>query len=440
MSDSNRQLVAIGLNHQSAPVEVRERLAMPKELIGAHLKTLIQNGHAEESVILSTCNRVEIYALVEKTEGGRGIRSYLTGEHDQASAIAKHLYHLEGEEAVRHLFRVASSLDSLVVGEPQILGQLKEAYDSALNHRSAGRVLGRVVRRAISVGKKVRTETAIGSSTVSVGTAGVDLAEQVLGNLEGRTGLIVGAGDLAELVAVSMKNHGLSEIIVVNRTLSRAEELAQKVGGVAVPYEALASQLDRVDVAVTSTASQRPILTPDILAPVMRRRRFRPLFLLDLSVPRNIAEEVNGLEGAYVFNIDDLQEVAKRGQQRRQEEALIAEALVRGEAERCYQSLDALNAGPLISAMTQRADEILSRERQRSHKMLSTLSEEQRLGVEAMNRAMVKRLLHDPIALARHLAEEGRSEEMELLGEAFGLQVAELLTEEAEVQSSPDES
>ena len=180
MAASTGRLVAIGLNHETAPVELRERLAMPQDLVGPHLKTLLEKGYARESVILSTCNRVEVYALVDEEEGGQGIRSYLSGRHERSETVSEHLYHYEGEEAVRHLFRVASSLDSLVVGEPQILGQLKDAYDTALNHESAGRVLGRVMRRAISVGKKVRTDTAIGGHTVSVGTAGVALAEQVL--------------------------------------------------------------------------------------------------------------------------------------------------------------------------------------------------------------------------------------------------------------------
>ncbi|MEC7240889.1 MAG: glutamyl-tRNA reductase [Myxococcota bacterium] len=413
--------MAIGLNHETAPVELRERLAMPQDLVGPHLTTLLEKGYAKESVILSTCNRVEVYALVDEDEGGQGIRSYLSGNRDHAEIISKHLYHYEDEEAVRHLFRVASSLDSLVVGEPQILGQLKEAYDTALSHHSAGQVLGRVMRRAISVGKKVRTDTAIGGHTVSVGTAGVDLAEQVLGTLADKKCLIFGAGEVAELVAVAMQSRGIGELQVINRTLHRAEELAKKVAGVAHTEEALLTELEHVDIAVTSTAAQTPVLTASMMAPVLRKRKFRPLFLLDLSVPRNISEDVNGLEGAYVFNIDDLQDVAQRGLRRRSEEAQLAEVLVENEASKCFRSLDSLNAGPFIAALTQRAEDIVETERQRSHKVYAELTEEQRSGMDAMHRAMVKRLLHEPIAQARKLAEEGRMEELLTLGETFGI-------------------
>jgi glutamyl-tRNA reductase len=432
MRTEGRELVAIGVSHQTAPVEIRERLAMPKELVGLHLKTLLERGHAMETVILSTCNRVEIYALVDESEGGNAIRGYLSDAHGEGGSLAAHLYHHKGEDAVRHLFRVASSLDSQVLGEPQILGQIKEAYEAALQNRSAGRVLNRVMRRAISVGKKVRTDTAIGNSTVSVGTAGVGLAEQVLGSLKGRVGLVIGAGELAELVAVSLKTHGLSELLVSNRTQARAEELSNKVGGRCIAYEDLAQVLERIDVAVVSTAAQQPILTRELLAPVMRARRNRPLFLLDLAVPRNVASDVQDLEGAYVFNIDDLQAVAQKGREKRQEEAAVAEALVSIEAERCYKSLDALNAGPFISAMTQRADEIVAIERQRTHAVLEGMEPDERKAVEAMNRAMTKRLLHDPIRLAKKLAEEGRSEDLELLAEAFGLELSALHTQEVE--------
>lgn len=415
------RLVAIGLNHETAPVDLRERVAMPQELIGPHLQTLLQKGYAKESVILSTCNRVEIYALVDEKEGGEGIRAYLSGGHESAELVTDHLYHYEGEDAVRHLFRVASSLDSLVVGEPQILGQLKEAYDTALSHDSAGQVLGRVMRRAISVGKRVRTDTAIGGHAVSVGTAGVALAEQVLGSLSEKSSLILGAGEVAELVAVAMQSRGVGQLQVINRTHQRARELADKVGGVALPESALLEALERVDVAVTSTAAQAPVITAAMMAPVLRKRKFRPLFLLDLSVPRNIAEDVNELEGAYVFNIDDLQEVAQRGRRKRNEEADVAELLVQGEAERCFRGLSSLNAGPFIAALTKQAEGVLELERQRSQKVYAELSEEQRAGVDAMQRAVVKRLLHEPISTARRLAESGSSEELATLAESFGI-------------------
>jgi glutamyl-tRNA reductase len=432
MRTGGRELVAIGLNHKTAPVEIRERLAMSKERVAFHLQALLEKGHAKETVILSTCNRVEVYALVDEVEGGEAIRGYLSDAHGEGPSLARHLYHHKGEDAVRHLFRVASSLDSLVLGEPQILGQLKTAYEAALDNQAAGRVLNRVMRRAISVGKKVRTETAIGNSTVSVGTAGVSLAKQVLGALNGRSAMVLGAGELAELVAKSLKSHGLSELVVCNRTAVRAQELAEKVGGRTVSFEALAGELESVDIVVTSTAAQRPILTTEVIAPVLRARRNRPLFLLDLAVPRNVAPEVHDLEGAFVFNIDDLEAVAAKGRAARKAEAAHAEALVRTEALRCYSRLDALNAEPLIAAMSQRAEEIMAIERQRSHAVLEGLDSKESEAVAAMNRAMRKRLLHDPIRLAKKLAEEGRSEDLSLLAEAFGLDLSDLHTQEVD--------
>jgi glutamyl-tRNA reductase len=432
MRTAGRELVAIGLNHQTAPVDVRERLAMSDEHVGFHLQALLKNGHAKETVILSTCNRVEVYALVEESEGGRAILGYLSAAHGDGPSLAGHLYHHKGEAAVRHLFRVAASLDSLVLGEPQILGQIKSAYEAALENRSAGRVLNRVMRRAISVGKKVRTETEIGSATVSVGTAGVSLAKQILGSLSGRKALVLGAGELAELVAVSLRTHGLSDLSVCNRTATRAQELADKVGGKPVPFEQLAQALENVDIVVTSTAAQRPILTQEMIAPVLRSRRNRPLFLLDLAVPRNVASAVHELEGAFVFNIDDLEAVAAKGRAARKEEATLAEALVHTEALRCYSSLDALNAEPFIAALSRRADDIMATERQRSHVVLEGLDPKESQAVAAMNRAMTKRMLHDPIRLAKKLAEEGRNEDLSLLAEAFGLDLSSLHTQEVE--------
>jgi glutamyl-tRNA reductase len=432
MRTEGRELVAIGLNHKTAPVEIRERLAMSKERVGFHLRALLANGHAKESVILSTCNRVEIYALVDQDEGGQAILGYLRDAHGEGPSLAEYLYHHKGEDAVRHLFRVASSLDSLVLGEPQILGQIKTAYDAALDNRSAGRVLNRVMRRAISVGKKVRTETAIGNSTVSVGTAGVSLAKQVVGDLSSRKALVLGAGELAELVAVSLKAHGLSDLLVSNRTPERAQELSNKVGGRTVAFESLAKEMEVVDILVTSTAAQRPILTREIMIPVIRARRNRPLFLLDLAVPRTVSADVHDLEGAFVFNIDDLEAVAAKGREARSEEAAHAEALVHSEAERCYKRLDALSAEPLITALSQRAEEIIAIERQRTYSVLEGMESGERTAVEAMNRAISKRLLHDPIRLAKKLAEDGRSEDLALLAEAFGLELSNIHTQETE--------
>jgi len=413
-----REIVAVGMNHHTAPVEVRERLAMDPDMLAKHLAALQRGGLVEESVILSTCNRVEIYALVEDPEPGLALVHYMAGlqglERDQSW-----FYRHQGQEAVAHIFRVASSLDSQVVGEPQILGQIKEAYFSAREHRAVGKVLERLMRRAISVGKRVRTVTRIGQESVSVGTAGVSLARQVFGELKGRDALVLGAGEMGNLVARSLLSGGVNELVVVNRTFESAVEMAKDVGGTPVPWDQLSRYLGQVDVAIVSTASQRPILTRAALQPVMRGRRYRPLFLMDLSVPRNIAPDVNELEGAFVFNIDDLTDLARQGLERRRAEAQVAESMVVNEAERTYRVLGRLSAAPAIMSMTQRAESVRQMEMERSRGLMDTLDSEQRDAVEAMTRSMFKRFLHDPILHARQMAESGDGESLHLLSEAF---------------------
>ena len=414
------ELVAVGLNHHTAPVEVRERLAIGPEALSEHLHALTDRAHARESLILSTCNRVEVYALVGSEDAGRGILTYLSGTaHHGGRPLRSLLYRHMGSDAVTHLFRVASSLDSQVVGEPQILGQLKQAFRAAQQEQTVGTVLQRLMRRAISVGKRVRTETGVGRKSVSVGTAGVEVARQVFGKLEGRVVLVLGAGDMARLVLRSLLDHGVDELLVVNRTPAAAETLAADFGGTAVPYDQLARFLEQVDLVVASTASQRFLVTPELMGPVMRTRRYRPLFFLDLSVPRNIDPDVNDLEGAFLFNIDDLGEVARRGLEKRMQEAEEAEELVRREALRCYQGLGALSAAPVIAGMTRQAEDARLQELERSRTLLKGLDSRQREAVEAMTRAMFKRFLHHPIHRARRLAQTGDGLGLQLLEEAF---------------------
>ncbi|MCB9765297.1 MAG: glutamyl-tRNA reductase [Alphaproteobacteria bacterium] len=416
-----QELVTIGLSHRTAPVALREQVAITQERIPEHLEAFRARQLSQESVILSTCNRVEIYALVAAEDQGQGIARYLAQAHGlPARQLDAHLYRYAGADAVSHLFRVASSLDSLVVGEPQILGQVKEAFRVAEDHHAVGRYLAPLMRRALSVAKRVRTETRIGQEPVSVGSAGVELARQLFGRLAGRRALLIGAGEMGRAVARSMLGQGVEELVVANRTYERATDLAKEFGGTAVHLDQLERYLGQVDIVVTSTGSQRHLLTRAFMSPIMRARRYRPLFLVDLSVPRNIEPQVHDLEGAYLFNVDDLTEVAQRGLQRRQEEASRAETIVRQEATRCYRSLGARSADPIIAAITRGAEAARRAELERSAPTLDQLTPEQRQVVDAMSRAMFKRFLHNALRQARRLGEQGDDEGLRVLSEAFG--------------------
>jgi glutamyl-tRNA reductase len=307
----------------------------------------------------------------------------------------------------------------MVVGEPQILGQLKTAFAAALEGRAIGQPLQRLMHGAVRVAKRVRTETRIGREAVSVGRAGTELARQVFGDLKGRTALLVGAGDVARLVAKSMLGHGLGELVVVNRTYARAAELAAEFDGTAAHLDQLHRYLKKVDVVIASTAADHFVITRDDLARIMRVRRYRPLFCIDLSVPRNIDPAVNRLDGCYAFNVDDLTEVARQGLERRKEEAEAAEVIVAEEAGRCYRSLEALKAEPIIAAMIHKAEAARQAELNRSAATLEALEPEQRRVVDAMTRSMFKRFLHDTIRATRELAASGDDAALKLLEDAF---------------------
>lgn len=416
-----QEVVVIGLSHRTAPVELREKFAIPSEALQETFGALVERNVSNETVILSTCNRVEIYAMVPASDGGRGILEYLASSRGvRLRSLKKKSYRHEGRDAVEHIFRVASSLDSMVVGEPQILGQFKDAFAAADEHRAVGRVLRRLMRRTVSVAKRIRTETRIGREPVSMGRAGVELARQVFGDLEGRVALMIGAGEMGRLVATSLMAHGVDELVIANRTYSRAVELASQFSGTAVHMDQLERYLERVDIALASTGASRYLIDRAMLSPVMRARRFRPLFCVDLSVPRNISPDVNALEGVYAFNVDDLAEVARRGAAKRQAEATRAEAIVQSEAERCYRSLGARSADPIIAGMTQRAEAVRQVELNRSRAVLEAMDPKQREVVEAMTRAMFKRYLHNAIQEARRLGEIGDTDGLENLNRAIG--------------------
>lgn len=415
------RLVAVGVSHHTAPVEVRERLAVSPALVPGLLDDLRQDEVGREGVLISTCNRVELYAVPGDGVGAEELGRWLLDRQGLRSRrMEEHLYRYQQRDALRHLFRVASSLDSMVVGEPQILGQVKDAYRVAIAGKAAGGTMHRVMDRALNVAKKVRTETGIGREAVSVGRAGVELARQVLGTLKGRSALLIGAGAHGKLVAKSMLSHSLEELVVANRTFERAAGLARELQASATHLDDIDRFLDRVDVVVTSTGAGRVLIDREMLGPVVRRRRYRPLVMIDLSVPRNIGTGVNDLEGIFRFDVDDLQEIADQGRQRRVVAAEAAERMVDAETESAWRDLLAETIHADIGDVVRRAEAIRAAELARVANSLEGLGDRERRAVEAMTRAIVKKVLHPPLSHARTLAAAGERRAVQDLLQALG--------------------
>lgn len=407
MGADAQRLVAVGLSHHTAPVDVRERLALDDAGVREELAWLTGEGIAREALVLSTCNRVELYAVPGDGEGLERLRHYMTARRAAGQRLDPYLYWHRGRDAARHLFRVACSLDSLVVGEPQILGQVKQAVRLAGEAHTLGAVLQRLAQRSLHVAKHVRTHTDIGRYTVGIGNAGVQLAEQIFGTLQGRRALLVGTGEMGRQVATAMVHAGLDELLVANRTFERAVELAQLHGGTPVPYERIGDYLARVDVVITATGAQRPILDLRRVEQAVRARRGRPLFLVDLAVPRNIAPEVERLDLAFLFNVDDLTRVMELGKRAREAASREAEAYVEDEATRFAEQLETLAVEAGIGRIGQRAEALRRAELARTAAVLDRLDPQQRARVEAMTRALTKKLLHFPLRHVREAVRRG---------------------------------
>lgn len=395
-----------GVNHKTAPVEVRERLSFDGNSLPAALAEIRRRPGLLEAMVLSTCNRVEVVVCAEDDADATGLaEDFLSStRHVEASSITPYLYHHEGDEAIRHLFRVAASLDSMVIGEPQILGQMKSAYAIA---KAAGAMTGAletVVCRAFGVAKRVRTETEIGRSAVSISFVAVELARQIFGNLDKRTVMILGAGKMSELAARHLRRAGASQIFVTNRTHDRAIELAAVFGGRAVRYDRYKDLLPEVDIVITSSAAPHYILDSDDIRSVIEARRNRPVFLIDIAVPRNIDPAVNELDNVFLYDIDDLREVADENLHGRLREAGEAESIIDEEVERMVSRLKVREVTPAIVGIRQHLEHLRVSELERVRSKLSSLSPEQREAVEAMTRGLVNKVAHGPISELRRQA------------------------------------
>lgn len=401
------QILALGLNHHTAPVEVRERLALDEDGVRRHLALLQDEGLATEAFLVSTCNRVELYAVPGEA-GPEALRGWFkTFRGPKGESMDGFLFQKQGKDAVQHLFRVASALDSLVVGEPQILGQVKDAVRLAEEHRSLGRLLAPLTRRTMMVAKRVRNETDIGRFRVGVGNAGVDLAAQIFGELDNRRAMLLGTGEMGRQVARALQTAGLEELLIANRTFERAVEIAADFEATPLSWDRVEEYLPRVDIVIAATGATQPIVDARQVRRALRRRRYKPLFLVDLAVPRNIASAVDNLDGAYLFNVDDLKQVVEQGLAAREDARREAEALVVDEVDRFVRSLVKVEIGPRIGAITRSLEQMRVDEMARSKKLLESLDEEQRAALEALTRSIVKKSLHRPLQAIHTAAREG---------------------------------
>jgi glutamyl-tRNA reductase len=417
-------IVLLGLNHKTAPIELRERLAIGPLQLEDATRSLMQAPGVLEGMILSTCNRVEL--LTSQEPNAPDLLEFVGSYFDiEPQLLTPHMYEYRQENAVRHLFRVACSLDSMVIGEPQILGQVKSSYLAA---RSAGAVRGhldKVLQRAFVVAKRVRSETQIGNSSVSVASVAVELARKIFGSLEGKKVLLVGAGKMSELAARHLLAQGAGAVLVANRTHERAAQMAQRFGGRAIHFDELYAHADQADIIITSTGSARPVFRREHAQHFLQQRRGRPMFFIDIAVPRDVDPEVNKLDGIFLYDIDDLQSVAGSHLKERGKEAELAEAMILAEVDKYQRRLHALNVAPEIVRFQQSAEQMRQGELRRLSSRLQSLSPEQQAAVEALTRGLVNKFLHQPVQAIKAAASEGNSAAVEALREAFGVGASE---------------
>jgi len=399
----------IGVNHNSAPIDLREKLAIPHCRLPQALQRLAQHPGVAGGLILSTCNRVEI--IVESNSAGAGLRSFLSDYFGIAlDEMEPHLYEYRQDKAVLHLFRVAASLDSMVVGEAQILGQVKEAYAVARAVGTISPQLHRLLRRTLTAAKRVRRETAVGSCAVSVASVAVELAQNIFGSLENKRVYLVGAGEMSELAARHLIARGASSILVSSCSYERATKLATAVNGEAVRFEDLYNTCHLADIIITSTAAPHPIFRREHGKILLQRRQNRPLFFIDISVPRNVDPEMNKLEGIFVYDMDDLQQTVHEHAKNRRKEAERAEAIIASEVERFRAGLQVLDVVPAIVSLQERVEQIRQSEIDRARGRLGQLSVEQEAAIDAITRGIVNKLMHSPITALKSAAREAEAD------------------------------
>ncbi len=418
----NDIILLFGVNHKTTPLAVREKLAVGNGYEGP-LQALRNIAGCKECYLLSTCNRVEIVIIAQSdAQVEDDIIKLLFGDSVAPEQRQDYLYIYRNHEAVHHLFMVSASLDSMIIGEAQILGQLKEAYRHAADQKFTGPILNKLLHKSFSVAKRVRSETRIGASAVSISYAAVELAKKIFGNLQDKNVLLVGAGEMAELAAEHLVSQGVSKVVVANRTLARAMDLAKRFNGTAVSLDELFSQLEQADIVISSTGAPNIILHKKDVKPIMRIRRNEPIFFIDIAVPRDLDPELNDLDNVYLYDIDDLQNVVESNKSERDKEAIKACRIVDEEALKFQNWLESMAVVPTIAALRKKADEICRLELDRTMCRLQHLGPDDQKAIEKMALAISSKLLHDPVTfLKNESCKEQHDVKVEIIRLAFDL-------------------
>ncbi len=417
------QLFACGVNHHTAPVAIRERVAFPPDILPKALSDVTGSRHgvgkiAREAAILSTCNRTEIYCNTQEPEG---VAEWLANFHGlPPKEVKPYLYLLPQNQAANHAFRVASGLDSMVLGETQILGQMKQAAEKAQNAGTMGLLLSKLFQRTFSVAKEVRTATEIGASTVSMSAAAVTLAERIFPSISNQAVLFIGAGEMVELVATHFAARGPRRLMVVNRTIERARDLANKFGGECAALTNLPELLPEFDILVTSTASPLPIVGLGLVERAIKARKHRPIFMVDLAVPRDIETEVGELDDVFLYTVDDLGEVVRAGQDSRQSAVTQAEAIIAARVNEFMHWMDTRQAVPVIRSLRDHGERLRRHELEKAHKALLK-GDDPQVVLEALSRGLINKLLHDPSHALNQAGESEREELARLVSRLYNL-------------------
>jgi len=391
-------ILVIGLNHDTAPIEVREKVAFDGPKLTEALDKLKEYPHVKEHIILSTCNRVEIYAAVDDLDSGKeSINRFISDFHGiSRDLLNKSLYIHIGADAVRHIYRVGSGLDSMVLGEPQILGQLKDAFDAALKNKTTGVFLNKLMRKSVSVAKRIRTETGIAESAVSISFAAIELAKKIFEDVSQKSFMLIGAGEMAELAAKHLLNLGVKDVYVTNRTTERAEELAKEFNGKVILFDNFPLELRFCDIVICSTGAPDYILKKDEMHKIMKDRKQKPVFIIDISVPRNIDPLIDELDNVYLYDVDDLQGIVHTNIKERAKEAEKGEKIVAEEIDVFIKWTSSLSATPTIVALRNKAETIRQDELEKTLKKLGPLEEKQIKAIEHLSNTIVNKLIHPP--------------------------------------------
>lgn len=419
------ELLLVGLNHKTAPVNVREKISFPEKIISQALKSLQEREGISEGMIISTCNRVEIVVGVDDPNVQvLGIKEYIQDIHHlPLDDFDKHLYVLTAEEVISHVFRVAASLDSMIVGEPQILGQLKDAYAQARESGVTGNLLNNLLPKAFQVAKRIRTETGIGKRAVSVSFAAVELAKKIFGDISRKTVLVLGAGEMGDLVAQHLLSCGVHNVYVSNRTQKRADEMARKFNGRVIPYEKLTEELYRIDILIASTGAPHFIIRHEHITKTINLRKGEPMFLIDIAVPRNIEPSINEIDNVFLYDIDDLQSVVNANLKEREKEANVAMEIIRQEVCTLSRRLVSLEVFPTIVALREKIETIRKTEVERALSKMNGLSQIEKTSIEGLTTSIINKILHRPVTTLKHPPNSGEVHSyVEAARELFGLE------------------